>query len=186
MSWTPNNSALRLHMFHKKTVLVKKRHFYIKTQFFTNWTAVKILLFYKNIFVKNCFFTKIKLQKTAFLQKYFFVKKLLFYVKILLFYKLSGCKETAFLQKYIFVKSCFFMQKSCFFANWTVVKKLLFDRNIFFYYIDTSVLLENIPLVKFIKTTSQWFIFHNLTREFIDDVISVISLYYFIDVFLST
>ena len=50
-----------------------------------------------------------------------------------------------------------------------------------FYYIDTSVLLENIPLVKFI----QWFIFHNLTREFIDDVILVISLYYFIDVILS-
>ena len=54
------------------------------------------------------------------------------------------------------------------------------------YYIDTSVLLENIPLVKFIKTTSaEWFIFHNLTREFINDVISVISLHYFIDVFLS-
>ena len=31
----------------------------------------------------------------------------------------------------------------------------------------------------------EWFIFHNLTREFIDDVISAISLYYFIDVFLS-
>ena len=29
---------------------------------------------------------------------------------------------------------------------------LLFNNNI--YYIDTSVLLENIPLVKFIKTTS--------------------------------
>ena len=29
----------------------------------------------------------------------------------------------------------------------------------------------------------EWF--HNLTREFIDDVISVISLYYFINVFLS-
>ena len=43
-----------------------------------------------------------------------------------------------------------------------------------------SVLLENIPLVKFIKTTSGtrvvYFPFHNLTREFIDDVISVISL----------
>ena len=38
-----------------------------------------------------------------------------------------------------------------------------------------------------IKTTSgtEWFILHNLTREFIDDIISVISLYYFIDVFLS-
>ena len=58
--------------------------------------------------------------------------------------------------------------------------------DISFYYIDTSVLLENIPLVKFIKTTHkepQWYIFHNLTREFIDDVILVIFLYYFIDVF---
>ena len=46
-----------------------------------------------------------------------------------------------------------------------------------FYYIDTSVLLENIPLVKFIKTTSgtlvDRFIFHNLTREFIDDFIDI-------------
>ena len=51
-----------------------------------------------------------------------------------------------------------------------------------FYYIDTSVLLENIPLVKFIKLHPgpEWFIFHNLTREFIDDVISVISLRNFI------
>ena len=50
--------------------------------------------------------------------------------------------------------------------------------NILFYYIDMSVLMENIPLVKFIKTTSgtEWFIFHNLTSEFIDDAISVISL----------
>ena len=31
----------------------------------------------------------------------------------------------------------------------------------------------------------EWFIFHNLTREFIDDLISVIFLYYFIEVFLS-
>ena len=44
------------------------------------------------------------------------------------------------------------------------------------YYINTSVLLENIPLVKFIKLHAgpMWFIFHNLTPEFIDDVISVI------------
>ena len=42
----------------------------------------------------------------------------------------------------------------------------------------------SIPLVKFIKTTSGTRVvyFHNLTREFIDNVISVISLYYFIDV----
>ena len=55
------------------------------------------------------------------------------------------------------------------------------------YYIDTSVLLENIPLVKFIKLHPgpEWFIFHNLTREFIDDVILAISPYYFIDVILS-
>ena len=53
-----------------------------------------------------------------------------------------------------------------------------------FYYIDTSVLLENIPIVKFIKTTYGTQI-HNLTREFIDDVISVISFYYFVDLFLS-
>ena len=51
-------------------------------------------------------------------------------------------------------------------------------RNKPFYYIDTSVLLENIPLVKFIKLHPgpEWFIFHNLTREFIDNVISVIFL----------
>ena len=46
-----------------------------------------------------------------------------------------------------------------------------------FYYIDTSVLLENIALVKFIKTTSL-----NIACEFIDYVISVISLYCFINV----
>ena len=49
--------------------------------------------------------------------------------------------------------------------------------NEIFYYIDTSVLLENIhvPLVKFIKTISgtQVVIFHNLTREFIDDFIDI-------------
>ena len=31
----------------------------------------------------------------------------------------------------------------------------------------------------------EWFIFHNLTREFINDVISVISVYFFIDIFVS-
>ena len=58
-------------MLHKKTVLVKKRHFYVKK-----------LLFYKLSGCKN----------TAFLQKYIFVKKQLFY-------KLPGCKNTAFLCK---------------------------------------------------------------------------------------
>ena len=53
------------------------------------------------------------------------------------------------------------------------------------YYIDTSVLLENITLVKFIKTTSGTRVVDFLTREFVDDVISVISLSYFIYVSLS-
>ena len=53
------------------------------------------------------------------------------------------------------------------------------------YCIVTSVLLENIPLVKKQHPGPEWFIFHNLTREFIHDVILVISLYYFVDVFLS-
>ena len=46
------------------------------------------------------------------------VKKRHFYVKKLLFYKLSGCKNTAFLQK-------------CFFTSYLVVKILLFYKNIF-------------------------------------------------------
>ena len=65
-------------MLHKKTVLVKERHF-----------CVKKLLFYKLSGCKN----------TAFLQKYIFVKKLLFYVKNLFFYKRYFCKKAAFLCK---------------------------------------------------------------------------------------
>ena len=65
-------------MLHKKTVLVKKRHFYVKK-----------LLFYKLSGCKN----------TAFLQKYIFVKKLLFYVKNLFCYKRYFCKKAAFLCK---------------------------------------------------------------------------------------
>ena len=57
--------------------------------------------------------------------------------------------------------------------------------NSMLYYIDTSVLLENIQLVKFIKTTSGTRVVDFLTRESVDDVISVISLSYFIDVSLS-
>ena len=55
-----------------------------------------------------------------------------------------------------------------------------FSSNIFFYYIHTSVLLEDKPLVKLIKTTSgaEWFVFHNLTSEFIDDVTSVITYHF--------
>ena len=57
------------------------------------------------------------------------------------------------------------------------------------YYIDTSVLLENIPLVtlkKKLHPGPEWFILHNLTGEFIDDVISVIThgnfiTYYFLN-----
>ena len=55
-----------------------------------------------------------------------------------------------------------------------------FSSYIFFYCIDTSVLLENKPLVKLIKTTSgtEWFVFHNLTSEFIHDVTSVITYHF--------
>ena len=53
-------------VLHKKTVLVKKRHFYVKK-----------LFFYKLNGCKN----------TAFLQKHISVKKLLFYVNSLLFYR---------------------------------------------------------------------------------------------------
>ena len=85
-----------LYMLHKKTVIVKKASFLCKKScFFTNWTVVKILLFY----VKKLLFYKLTgCKNTAFLQKYIFVKKQLFYVKKLLFYKLPGCKNTAFLQ----------------------------------------------------------------------------------------
>ena len=90
-------------MLHKDTVLVKKRHFYVKK-----------LLFYKLNGCKN----------TTFLQKYIFVKTLHFY-------KLTGCKNTAFLQKFIFVyfyrkrfctKTAFYVTKadfckSCFICN---------------------------------------------------------------------
>ena len=85
-------------MLHKDTVLVKKRHFYVKK-----------LLFYKLNGCKN----------TTFLQKYIFVKKLHFY-------KLTGCKNTAFLQKYIFVyfyrkhfctKTAFYVKKKAIFVN---------------------------------------------------------------------
>ena len=78
-----------IYMLHKKTVLVKKRHFYVKK-----------LLFYKLNGCKN----------TAFLQKYSFVKKQLFYVTKLLFYKLPGCKNTAFFTKIYFCKKAAFLQ----------------------------------------------------------------------------
>ena len=52
-----------------------------------------------------------------------------------------------------------------------------FWRSVLINFIIKSVLLENIPLIKFIKKLHlgpEWFIFHNLTREFMDDVILVI------------
>ena len=87
-------------MLHKKTVLVKKRHFYVKK-----------LLFYKLNGCKN----------TAFLQKYSFVKKQLFY-------KLTGCKNTAFLQKYIFVKKLRLCVPLQTFTNSPVEPFLLFSK----------------------------------------------------------
>ena len=70
-------------MLHKKTVLVKKRHFYVKK-----------LPLYKLSGCKN----------SAFLQKDIFVKKLPFY-------KLTGGEITAFSRKYIFVKKQLFYLK---------------------------------------------------------------------------
>ena len=68
-------------ILHKKTVLVKERHFYVKK-----------LLFYELNGCKN----------TAFLQKYIFVTGCIntafLCKKKLLFYKLTVCKNTAFLQ----------------------------------------------------------------------------------------
>ena len=98
-------TGVYIYMLHKKTVLVKKRHFYVKK-----------LLFYKLTGCKN----------TAFLQKYSFVKKELSYVKKLLFYKLSGCKNTAFLQKYIFVKKQLFYIKKLLFYKIYFCKKAAF------------------------------------------------------------
>ena len=54
------------------------------------------------------------------------------------------------------------------------------EANIQPYYIDTSVLLENIPLVKFIRKPHlilEWHIFHILTSEDSNDLlISSLSL----------
>ena len=45
-------------------------------------------------YVRILLFYKNKVvKKTAFLQKYIFCKKVAFYIKILLFYKLIGCKK---------------------------------------------------------------------------------------------
>ena len=47
------------------------------------------------------------------------------------------------------------------------------------YYKDTSVSLENIPLIKFIKTTSGTrVVYFYLTHEFIDNIISVITYHF--------
>ena len=52
-----------------------------------------------------------------------------------------------------------------------------------------SVLLENYTTQKIHKSyTSEWFIFHNLTHDFLNDIISVISfqnLYFILSMFLS-
>ena len=76
---------IHIHMLHKKTVLVKKRHFYFKK-----------LLFYKLNGCKN----------TAFFTKVYFCKRAAFLRK-LLFYKLTGCK------KYCFFTAAFFKIYFC-------------------------------------------------------------------------
>ena len=67
-----------------------------KIQLFTNYTVVKILLFYKNILGVDKWGLLVVYKKTAFLQKDIFVRKLLFYVKILLFYSQITVKSLPF------------------------------------------------------------------------------------------
>ena len=52
---------------------------------------------------------------------------------------------------------------------------LRYCKIIYIYYIDTGVLLKNIPLVKFKKQHPgpECFFCHYLTREFIDDFIDI-------------
>ena len=89
-------------MLHKKTVLVKKRHFYVKKLLFYKLNGYKNTAFLQKyifgkkqlFYVKSCFFTCYLVVKIlAVLQKYIFVKN-----KKAAFYKLTGCKNTAFLQ----------------------------------------------------------------------------------------
>ena len=67
--------TISVYMLCKKTVHVKKHHFYVKELLFYIWNSCK------NI---------------AFLQKHIFVKQLLFYVKSLLFYKNKVVKSLLF------------------------------------------------------------------------------------------
>ena len=67
-----------------------------KIQLFTNYTVIKILLFYKNILGVDKWGLLVVYKKTAFLQKDIFVRKLLFYVKILLFYSQITVKSLPF------------------------------------------------------------------------------------------
>ena len=83
---------------------VKKRHFDMK----------KLVFFFSKL--HGC-------KNTAFLQKYILVEKLLFYVRILLFYKNKVVKKTAFLQKYIFCKKVAFYIKILLFYKLIGCKK---------------------------------------------------------------
>ena len=59
-------------MLHKKTVLVKKRHFYVKKLVFYKWNGCKNTAFLRE---KAAFYKLTGCKNTAFLQKYIFVKK---------------------------------------------------------------------------------------------------------------
>ena len=65
-------------MLHKKTVLAKKRHFYVKKAVFLQIERLW----------KNCFFTEI-----------YFCEKAAFLCKKLFFYKIYFCNKAAFLCK---------------------------------------------------------------------------------------
>ena len=163
-------------LFSRKFICVSKQDFYIKRQLsyksiFCKKTAFlhkKIRFFTKIYFCKRQFFfynrsickkAEFLHQKAAFLQKIYFGKK-------------RSYSKCCWRIQLVFILKLFSLYK-CFLAYFTVLfisnachQSLLFSPSlllffkpkiVFFYTtykIYTSVLLENIPLVKFIKTTS--------------------------------
>ena len=123
----------------KKTVLVKKRHFYIKKLVFYKLNGCKNTAFQYKIYFckkaaflckKSCFFTNwAVVKKNCFFTEIYFCKKAAFLCKnpASFFYKLISCKKTAFLQKYIFVKKRLFLcKKSVFLQNIFLYESCLF------------------------------------------------------------
>ena len=101
-----------IYMLHKKTVLVKKRHF-----------CLKKLLFHKLTGYKN----------TAFLQQYIFVKKLLFYVKICFFTKDIFVRKLPFYVKILLFTHINFREKRASCSSFRPFNKPIYRRQAIFY-----------------------------------------------------